>query len=322
MRVAVIGATGAVGAAVVEALGVDPHKRVNAVVGIARRLPADPAPEVEWHAADLTTTDLAPHLRGIDAVVNAARARSTAPSGSASRDDVALARRVLDTVAAADVRHVVQLTSFLAYSPPSTPGEAVDETWPTEGLTTSAAGRSAAALERLLDEFTAAHEVVRLVRIRSGMALGPRVRQQLARSAPFGGLLRLLQHAPVVPGLDGAGVPVVHHDDLATAVRAAVTEPAFGAYNVALDEPLRLSDVAAALGARPIGVPKELVRRGAALADRILDRVPGRGEGSASAWLDVLAHAPRLDTRRAREGLEWTARHSLDEALRSTLLTP
>lgn len=323
MRVAVVGATGAVGAAVVEALRFDPHKRVDAVLGIARRVPGDPQPNVAYQAVDLTTTDLASHLRGVDALVNAARARSTAPGGgSDAADDVGLARRVLETAAAADVHHVVQLSSFLAYSPAPDPQTPVDETWPTEGLTQSAVARRAAALERYLDEFAADHEVARLVRIRSGMALGPRVRQQvLARTGPFAGLLRVLARAPVVPGLEGGGVPAVHHDDLAAAVRAAVTEPAFGAYNVALDEPLRFSDVAAALGARPLAVPEGLVRRGAAVADRVLERLPRAAGGSASAWLDVMTTAPRLDTRRARSGLEWTPIHPLDQALRSTFAT-
>jgi UDP-glucose 4-epimerase len=322
VRVAVIGATGPVGAAVVEALRFDPHKRVNAVVGIAHRLPVDPQPDVEWHAADLVTGDLARHLRGVDALVNAARARSTMPPGGTARDDVALARRVLHTAAAADVHHVVQLSSFLAYSPPSAADEAVDEAWPTAGLTPSPVARSAADLERLLDRFGAEHEVIRLVRFRSGIALGPRVRQRLlAGTGAFVGLLRLLERVPVVPGLERAAVPVVHHDDLAAAVRTAVTQPALGAYNVALDAPLRLSDVASALGARPITMPEGLVRRGAAFADRLLERVPRHGERSASAWLDILAHAPRLDTRKARDELAWAPRHSLDQSLRSTIVT-
>jgi UDP-glucose 4-epimerase len=322
VRVAVVGATGAVGAAVVQALLVDPRKRVNAVIGIARRLPPAPTPDVEWHAVDLGGGDLGTHLRGVDALVNAARTRSTAPSGD-RRDEAALARRVLETAVAADVHHVVQLSSFLAYSPPADPGTAVEETWPTEGLNPSPPAQAAAALERTVDEFARQHEVVRLVRIRSGVVLGPRVhRQLLARTGPFAGLVRLIEHAPILPGLAGTGVPAVHHDDLAAAVRSSVTDPAFGAYNVAFDEPLRLADVSAALGARTITVPAGLVRRGAALADRVLDRWPRVDGGAASGWMDILAEAPRLDTRRARAGLEWTPRHALDEALRETLSTP
>lgn len=331
MRVAVLGATGAVGSAVVEALRFDPHKRVDAVLGIARRLPLDPQPNVDWQAVDLAglagagpdargSTELAAHLRGVDALVNAARARTTGPARGTGPDDVSLARHVLEVAAAAGVLHVVQLSSFLAYTPPPTPGAMVDETWPTDGLTQTPAGRRAVALERYLDEFAAAHEVTRLVRIRSGVVLGPRVRQQvLARTGMFSGFLRLLEHVPVVPGPATAGVPAVHHDDLAAAVRSAVTEPAFGAYNVALDEPLRPADVANGLGARSVTVPDALARRGAAFADRLFQRRPRGRDGAASSTLQLLACAPRLDTRRARAGLEWTPIHPLDQSLRSTL---
>lgn len=334
MRVAVIGATGAVGSAVVEALRFDPHKRVDAVLGIARRLPIDPQPNVDWQAIDLAATNgtgpsahggtnLAAHLRGVDAVVNAARARTTGSVGAHAPgrpgDDVALARHVLETAVAAGVYHVVQLSSFLAYSPPPTPSALVDETWSTDGLTSSAGPQRAVALERYLDEFAATHQVARLVRIRSGVVLGPRVRQQvLARTGMFSGFLRLLERTPVVVGPREGGVPAVHHDDLAAAVRSAVTEPAFGPYNVALDEPLRPPDVAAALDARHVSVPDALMTRGAALADRLVDRL-ARGGNGASSSMELLACAPRLDTRRARAGLEWTPIHPLDQSLRSTL---
>ncbi len=321
MRVAVVGATGAVGEAVVDALRHDPHKRVDAVVGIAQRLPTSPRPDVQWHALDPATADLTPHLRGVDALVNVGRARAASTAPGAALDDAALARRVLETAVRAGVLNLVQLSSFLAYAPAGPGGAAVDEGWPTDGLPTSPASRSAAALERLLDEFGAQHEVARMVRIRSGLVLGPGVRQQvLARRGLLAGLLRLVEHVPVVPGLDVGGVPVVHHDDLAAAVAEAVTGPAFGAYNVALGEPLRLVDVATALGARPVSVPVDLVRRGASLADRLLERLPWAARGSASGWFEVLAHAPGLDTRRAQDGLQWTPRHPLDQALRSTLV--
>ena len=323
MRVVVVGATGAVGAAVVDALQRDPHKRVDAVVGIAHRLPTSPRPDVQWHALDPATADLTPHLRGVDALVNVGRARAAAPAPGVALDDAALARRVLETAVRADVLNLVQLSSFLAYAPAGPGGAAVDETWPTDGLPTSPASRAAAALERFLDEFGAEHEVARIVRIRSGLVLGPGVRQQvLARTGLVAGLLRLAEHVPVVPGLDVGGVPVVHHDDLAAAVAEAVTRPAFGPYNVALQEPLRLADVATALGARPVPVPADLVRRGASLADRLLEHLPRAARRSASGWLEVLAHAPALDTRRARDDLQWIPRHPLDEALRSTLVGP
>ncbi len=313
-----MGADGAVGAAVVEALRFDPHKRVDAILGIARRLPTDPQPNVEWKATDLSAGGLEPHLRGVDALVNVARPRTTAPTGQGAADGASLARVVLETAAAAGVHHVVQLCSFLAYSPPASPGP-VDETWPTDGLDAGSAAGRAVALERYLDEFASSHEVVRFVRIRSGAVLGPRVRHQvLVRAGLMAGAAALVPRLPVVPAVGGS-VPVVHHDDLAAAVRSAVTEPAFGAYNVALDAPLRAADVAAALGARPIEVPDRLARRGAGVVDAVVQRLPHASGRPLTEWLDVMGTELRMDTRRARDILAWIPRHPLAQSLRSTL---
>lgn len=326
MRVAVLGAAGAVGAAVVDALRADPRKRVDAVVGLTRRLPSDPATDVEWVTLDPATSNLAPHLRGVDALVDVTHGRDTARPERQTPDTVDRARRVLVAAAGADVHHVVQLSSFLAYASPGDRDVPVDETWPREGLGSVQAARTAVALERALDAFAKEHEVVRLVRIRSGVILGPRVRRQaLGRIGLLGLVLRVAGRSPIVPGPQDLAVPVVHHDDLAAAVSAAVTGPALGAYNVALDVPMTLDEVAQALGARPVVVPGALLQRGGALADRLAARLARSRQleesAPVSAWLELLTHAPRLDTRRARQELEWTPRHTVGDSVRSTFTT-
>jgi NAD-dependent epimerase/dehydratase family protein len=70
MRVVVVGATGNVGTSLVRSLGVEPA--VESGVGIARRPPAWQAPKTHWATADMTTDDLVPHFRGVDAVVHLA----------------------------------------------------------------------------------------------------------------------------------------------------------------------------------------------------------------------------------------------------------
>src|SRR3954468_11306048 len=70
MRVAVIGATGNVGTGVLDALTADPE--IDSVLGLARRRPDIDRHGVEWATADVTTDDLAPHLRGTDVVIHLA----------------------------------------------------------------------------------------------------------------------------------------------------------------------------------------------------------------------------------------------------------
>ena len=64
MRVAVTGATGNVGTALLRALAAE--DAVSEIVGIARRLPRERPPKTAWVRADVATDDLAQVLRGAD----------------------------------------------------------------------------------------------------------------------------------------------------------------------------------------------------------------------------------------------------------------
>jgi UDP-glucose 4-epimerase len=72
MRVVVVGATGNMGTALLRALAAEP---ALVVAGVARRIPDRPltaAPDVEWHSADVASSDLFPLFRGADVVVHLA----------------------------------------------------------------------------------------------------------------------------------------------------------------------------------------------------------------------------------------------------------
>lgn len=307
MKVAVLWARGILGAPVIGALRDDPHGRVDTIVAIARRLPADPDPEVDWREADPAADDLSAHLRDADAVVNL------------SMD---MPGRVLEAVAASGASHLVQMSSFAAYSPADPAHDPVDETWPVGGLADVPLARRAVDLERALDAHVQAHPSIRVVRIRAGVALGPAAASELSRRlGPLAGFVGTAGRFFVVPGVGGASLPAVHHDDLAAAVRAATTGTAEGAFNVALDEPLELAAAARAFGGRPVTIPDELVRAGAGLADRLFSLVsPARPAGwSPGAWLALARCAPRLATWRARKELGWQPRHSLAHALAETV---
>ena len=62
MRVVVIGASGNVGTSVLRELADEPA--VESVLGLCRRVPELRFPKVEWRAADVTSTPLAPLFRG------------------------------------------------------------------------------------------------------------------------------------------------------------------------------------------------------------------------------------------------------------------
>jgi len=303
VRVVVTGASGNVGTAVLGALAAEPS--VSSVVAVARRLP-DPERwsglSVEWKAADVAASDLAPVMDGADAVVHLAwliqpsRRRSLM-----DRVNVEGTRRVLDAAVASACQKVVVASSVGAYSP-GPKDRQVDESWPTGGIATSTYSVEKAKVERLLDRFEAEHPSVSVVRLRPALIfqreaaseiarlfLGPLVPTAILRP----GLLRVL---PAVPGLR---TQVVHADDVADAYRRAVLSDVRGAFNVAADPVLDARMVAEAWKARTVPVPARLVRAAADVAWR-LHLVP-----ADAGWVDLGLETPLLDTGRARRELGW-----------------
>ena len=140
---------GNVGTSLLEALADD--AAVTEVVGIARRLPEHPMAKVEWRTADVAADDLRPLFDGADAVVHLAWAiQPSHDEAVMERTNVEGSRRVFAAVAAAGVPALVHASSVGAYSP-GPKDEAVEESWATGGIVSSAYSRHKAAVERLLD---------------------------------------------------------------------------------------------------------------------------------------------------------------------------
>jgi nucleoside-diphosphate-sugar epimerase len=132
-----------------------------------------------------------------------------------------------------------------------------------------------------------------------------------------GAVRALLDAVPVVkPVLPDPGVPfqLVHHDDVATALRAGVLgrgEP--GAYNLAGRGTITMSDLARALGYRSVPVPDLAVGATAELVSR-LPLVPDE-----LTWIEAVRRPTLMDTARARRLLRWRPRHDAAATLRATV---
>jgi nucleoside-diphosphate-sugar epimerase len=315
MRVVVLGATGNVGTSVVRALAADPE--VERIVGVARRRPEIELPEVEWRAADIVSDDLAPLLAGADAVVHLAWVIQPSRDRETTRGvNVEGSRRVFEAVARAGVPALVYASSVGAYSE-GPKDRAVDESWPTGGVETSFYAVDKAAVERVLDEFEAANQEVRVVRLRPGLIFKREAATGIRRlfmGPLFPGMLARPALIPLVPEHERLRFQAVHTEDVAEAYRLAVTGRARGAFNVAADPVLDSKRLGELLGARPVHVAAGLLRAGAALAwrTRLIPAPPG--------WVDMAFAVPVMDTRRAREELGWAPRYTSTEALSELLV--
>jgi nucleoside-diphosphate-sugar epimerase len=130
-------------------------------------------------------------------------------------------------------------------------------------------------------------------------------------------VLRALELMPMIkPVIPDPGVPfqLVHHDDVATALRAAVLgrgEP--GIYNLAGDGTVTMADIADALGWYSIPTPDLAVDAAAELVAR-LPFVPAQAQ-----WIESLRRPVLMDTSRARRLLRWRPRHDARTTLQDTV---
>jgi len=124
---------------------------------------------------------------------------------------------------------------------------------------------------------------------------------------------RLLR--PVLPD-PGLSLQLVHHDDVANAVLAAVlgTGPP-GAYNLTAPGTLTSADYSRAVGALPIPVPHGTV----VLGSRLLAAAPF--VPAWAEWLHTLRTPMIMETAKARDPLGWTPVYTATQTL-AAAVTP
>ncbi len=129
------------------------------------------------------------------------------------------------------------------------------------------------------------------------------------------GLGRLPLPRPVLPDI-GAPLQLVHHDDVARALAAAIAgRGAPGAYNLAGPGQLGVGDIARALGWRTVPLPDLAVGVGASVAGRLRFLSP-QLEWAAALRIPVL-----MDTAKARRELDWEPRFDAAETLLQTAVS-
>jgi UDP-glucose 4-epimerase len=154
--------------------------------------------------------------------------------------------------------------------------------------------------------------------LRPCIVAGPKA-TALADAMPWNQLPAVLRSvtaaAPLFrPPFPDPGTPMqlVHHDDVAAAILlAASTSAPASAYNIAGDGEVSLSEVATALGARPIRVPAATAR----VASVLIARLPFLP--SAFEWLHAGRTSVVMDTSKAKRMLGWAPRYTSAETLRS-----
>lgn len=324
MRIVVTGLSGNLGTALLQRLLADGG---HEIVGVVRRPPAaeEPYRHAEWVALDVAQAGATQRLQevfaGADAVVHLAWGfQPSHVTDYLDRVGVEGTRAVLRAADAAGVGHLVHVSSLGAYSPaPPADGDGepvfVDESYPTEGITSLAYSQEKVAAERLLDEHekTGAGGMV-VTRMRPALVVQRAAGSGLLRYGlpPFvpSSVISLVKVVPLPPDLV---IQAVHTPDVADAIARALDRRIGGAFNLAADPPLTAQRIAGVLGAVLVPTPRPVLRGLVAASWRLglqpLD--PG--------WLDLAFTVPLMSSERARRELGWTPATDAESALEELL---
>lgn len=313
LRVAVTGASGNVGTALLRRLTADGHS----VVGISRRRPPAVAPyaAADWVEADVAAPDarerLIPVFRGADAVVHLAwLIQPTHDREALRRTNQDGSRAVAEAARDAGVRQLVHMSSIGTYA--AAPGRTVDESWDNTGIPTSWYSVDKAACEAFLDGFEADLAVARVrpTLVLQEDAAGEISRYFLGRLIPVSVLGRpLLRFGPWPKAL---AVQFVHADDVASAFEVILRTGATGAFNVASDPPVDRNVFGEVFGGVGPSVPKPVVRAAADVSWRL------RLQPTDAGWVDLGFDLPLINSDRLR-GLGWSPSRPGPEVLRAFL---
>jgi len=324
LTVAVTGPTGEIGKPFISALERMPE--VERVIGMARR-PFDIAGR-GWEKSDYRRGDILDReaveslVEDADVVVHLA---FVIVAGGADSREINLtgSRNVFEAAAAAGAKRLVYTSSVAAYGFHRDMPSLLSEDEPVRGTSRHPYSAHKAEVEAELSEALAGSSTDAYV-FRPCIVAGPQATllldliPLLALGQRIPGPLRwALGKVPELrPVLPDPGVPfqLVHHDDVAAALAAAVAghgDP--GVYNLAGPGELTITDLAHALGWHAVPAPHVAVGV-AAEAVALMPFLPDE-----AAWIEAVRRPVLMDTARARRKLHWMPHHDAQETLRQTV---
>ena len=320
LTVAVTGPTGDIGRSLLRAL--ERSAQIGRIAAMARS-PFDPAAaglrKTHYHQADVLDPDaVAEVVAGADVVVHLAFVimgdldETTAVNLRGSRN-------VFSATVACGAKRLVYASSVAAYGFHGDNPDRLTEDLRARGTKRHYYSAQKAELEATLWELLQGSDTDAYV-FRPCIVAGPDA-LALVQSIPYVQLSERMPDAvigalrwmpalkPVIPD---SGVPfqLVHHDDVAIAMRAAVLgRGEAGVYNLAGDGTLTMSDLAAALGYYSLPLPGLALDAAAEVVARV-PFVPAEAQ-----WIESLRYPVLMDTARARRELRWRPRHDAAETL-------
>jgi UDP-glucose 4-epimerase len=324
LTVAITGPTGDIGRALLRQLDSEPE--VDKVIGMARR-PFNPAElgltKTEYRQGDILEPDsIAGLVDEADVLVHLAF-MILGGHDETRRINLEGTRNVFEAAVSNGVKRFVYTSSVAAYGfHDENPQPLTEEVVPkgTEEFYYSA---QKAELERQLHRMVDGSDVEAyvfrpcVVAGQDALTLVDAMMKQLQLGGRLPQITTFLNSVPFLkPVLPDPGAPfqLVHHDDVAQALVAAITgrgEP--GIYNLAAEGTIQVSDLASALGWYSVPIPNLAVE----VTAELIGRVPFAP--AELSWINALRVPVVMDTSKAREKLGWQPAHDTRETLAETV---
>jgi nucleoside-diphosphate-sugar epimerase len=318
--VAVTGPTGDIGRSLLRSL--DRTREVGRILAMARR-PFDPAEhglhKTEYRQGDVLDQGTVEELvDGADVVVHLAFL-IVGSLDETQKVNLEGSRNVFEATVQAGAARLIYASSVAAYGFHEENPTPLTEDVPPRGTDNHYYSAQKAALERVLDSVLDGADTEAYV-FRPCIVAGADA-LALLENIPYiklsermpRAVLRTLEFLPALkPVIPDPGIPfqLVHHDDVASALRAAVLgrgQP--GVYNLAGPGELRMSDLAQALGWYSIPIPELAVDATAELLAR-LPFIPAEAQ-----WIESVRAPVLMDTSKARRELRWRPKHDALQTL-------
>ena len=324
LTVAVTGPTGEIGKPFIRAL--ERQKDVTRILGMARR-PFDPKAH-KWRKTEYRQGDVLDRA-AVDALCAEAdvvvHLAFIIVAGSKESHSINLegSRNVFEAAVTAKVQRLVYASSVAAYGFHEDNPLPLTEDIPARGTGAHPYSADKAAVEDLLSEVVEDSETDAYV-FRPCIVAGPEA-PLLINSIPYvqlsgklpGAVRSLFDQVPILkPVLPDPGVAfqLVHHDDVALALRAAVLGRGTpGVYNLAGPGEITMRDLADQLGYYTVPVPELAVDATA----EVIARLPFLPD--EASWIEAARIPVVMDTAKARSQLAWRPRHNALDTLKATV---
>jgi UDP-glucose 4-epimerase len=319
----VTGPTGDIGRSLLRAL--ERSREVGRVVAMARR-PFDPAAsglrKTEYRQGDVLDRESIYELvLEADVVVHLAFL-IVGGMKETQRVNIEGSRNVFEATVQAGAKRLVYASSVAAYGFHADNPPLLTEDVPPRGTDRHYYSAQKAELEGVLETVltdSGGHTAAYV--FRPCIVAGPDA-PALLENIPYirlsdqmpGAVLRALEFLPVLkPVLPDPGTEfqLVHHDDVAAALRSAVLGRGTpGVYNLAGPGTLKMSNIADALGWYSVPVPEFALDAAAEVVARV-PFIPAEAQ-----WIESIRTPVLMDTKKARRELGWRPQHEALETLK------